>query len=94
MHRPPKPAIKSSQVFPLHSLRRIFTPDVMYWEHDTPIPQHPLKNCRDNIMPVHQSSFGQPEPADRCEPVIVKAPTASHTRSFKIRTHSTSNRIK
>ena len=51
MHRPPRPAIKSSMMFPLHPLRRILTPDAFHYEHEVPIQDMILRNMRENALP-------------------------------------------
>ena len=64
MHRPPRPAIKSSLMFPLHPLRRILTPEAFHQENDLPIQDVILKNMRENALPshVHQSANSSNNP--------------------------------
>ena len=63
MHRPPRPAIKSSLMFPLHPLRRILTPEAFYQEQDLPMQDAILKNMRDNALPsqIQHTSYNTPD---------------------------------
>ena len=101
MHRPPRPALKSSQMISLHPLRRIMTPEGFYRDQDAQFQEAILKSMRDNALPgqlhqsTHQSNNAEnSETSLKQDPVIIKAPTMSQPKSFKIRNHAMNHRVK
>lgn len=100
MHRPPRPVIKSSQMLPLHPIRRLLTPETFFSDQEVPLQDLFLKNTRENPLSSHLAQLNlasesqHSEFPDKVEHTVIKAPMSTYTRSFKIRNHMHNHRIK
>ena len=101
MHRPLRPAFKSTQAFPVQ-LRKIFTPEFIYQDSEKKNNDLNLKSLRENgIQGQVYQSCNESENVE-CMEISIKQNQIKdnprqdnnfHGKSFKIRNY-TSNRIK